>query len=120
MNKNTESTDKIKEAVLEGIRKIKGKELTIIDLKTIHYSECDFFVICHGTSTTHVSSIAQSIEETVKEEAGIDAFHTEGYKNATWILLDYGEVVIHVFHEQARGFYNLEGLWADAKITRTE
>ncbi len=120
MNNNLESTEKIKNSVLEGIRKIKGKELTIIDLNTIHYTECGFFVICHGNSSTHVSSIAQSVEETVKEEAGINAWHTEGYRNATWILLDFGEVVVHVFHEQARNFYNLEGLWADAKITKTD
>ena len=120
MNNNSESTEKIKNAILEGIRKIKGKDLTIIDLNTIHYTECGYFVICHGNSTTHVSSIAQSVEEMVKKETGINAFHSEGFRNATWVLLDYGEIVVHVFHEQARNFYNLEGLWADAKITKTE
>jgi ribosome-associated protein len=120
MNSNSEGTENIKNAVLEGIRKIKGKELTIIDLNTIHYTECGFFVICHGNSTTHVSSIAQSVEETVKGETGLGALHTEGYKNSTWILIDYGEIVVHVFHEQTRNFYNLEDLWADAKITKTE
>ncbi len=120
MNYNSESTENIKNAILEGIRKIKGKELTIIDLNTIHYTECGFFVICHGSSSTHVSSIAQSVEETVKEETGLNAWHTEGYRNATWILLDYGEIVVHVFHEQTRIFYNLEDLWSDAQITKTE
>ena len=120
MNNISESTDKIKNAILEGIRKIKGKDLTIIDLNTIQYTECGYFVICHGNSNTHVSSIAQSVEETVKEETGTNALHTEGFRNATWILLDFGEIVVHVFHEQARIFYNLEGLWADAEITKTE
>lgn len=120
MNKNEKVTKKIKEAILEGIRKIKGKEITIIDLNTIHHSECGYFIICHGTSTTQVSSIAQSVEETVKLETGENAWHTEGYKNATWVLLDFGEIVAHVFHEQARNFYNLEGLWADAKITKED
>lgn len=120
MNNISESTDKIKNAILEGIRKIKGKDLTIIDLNTINYTECGYFVICHGNSNTHVSSIAQSVEETVKEETDTNAIHTEGFRNATWILLDYGEVVVHVFQEQARNFYNLEGLWADAEITKTE
>jgi ribosome-associated protein len=116
MVKNSESTEKIKEMILEGIRKIKGKEIKVIDLTTIHYTECDYFVICHGTSTTQVSSIAQSVEKTVEEETGNKARHTEGYQNSYWILLDYGEIVVHIFHETARNFYNLEALWADAKI----
>lgn len=120
MNKNEKITLKLKEVILEGIRKIKGKEITIIDLNTIHHTECGYFIICHGTSTTQVSSIAQSVEETVKLETGENAWHTEGYKNATWVLLDFGEIVVHVFHEQARNFYNLEGLWADAKITKED
>jgi ribosome-associated protein len=119
MNSNAEITEKLKEAILEGIRKIKGKEITIIDLNSIHYTECGFFIICHGNSSTQVGSIAQSVEENVKEETGENAWHTEGYRNATWVLLDYGEIVVHVFHEQARSFYNLEGLWADAQIVKT-
>lgn len=118
MDKNTESTEKFKDAILEGIRKIKGKEITIIDLNTIQYTECGYFIICHGTSTTQVSSIAQSVEETVELETGEKAWHVEGYKNSIWVLLDYGEIVVHVFHEQSRNFYNLEGLWSDAKITK--
>lgn len=120
MNKNTEITEKLKEAILEGIKKIKGKEITIIDLNTIQYSECGYFIICHGTSTTQVSSIAQSVEETVKLETKENAWHVEGYKNSIWVLLDYGEIIVHIFHEQARDFYNLEGLWSDAKITKED
>jgi ribosome-associated protein len=116
MVKNSESTEKIKEMILEGIRKIKGKEIKVIDLTTVHYTECDYFVICHGTSTTQVSSIAQSVEKTVEEETGNKARQTEGYQNSYWVLLDYGEIVVHIFHETARNFYNLEALWADAKI----
>lgn len=120
MNKNTEITEELKKAILEGIRKTKGKEITLIDLNTIQYSECGYFIICHGTSTTQVSSIAQSVEETVELETEEKAWHVEGYKNSIWILLDYGEIVVHVFHEQAREFYNLEGLWSDAKITKED
>lgn len=120
MNKNKEITEKLKDAILEGIRKIKGKEITIIDLNTIHYTECGYFIICHGTSSTQVSAIAQSVEEEVEKETGEKVWHAEGYKNSIWVLLDYGEIVVHVFHQQARQFYNLEGLWADAKITKEE
>jgi len=118
MNKSTEINKNIKEAILEGIRKIKGKDITIIDLNTIKHTECGFFIICHGNSSTQVSSIAQSVEEKMKEMAGEKALHTEGYKNSVWILLDFGDVVVHVFDEKTRYFYDLESLWADAKITK--
>jgi ribosome-associated protein len=104
MNKNKETNNKIIEAVLEGIRKIKGKDITIIDLNTVHHTECGYFIICHGTSSTQVSSIAQSVEETVTEITRINAWHTEGYRNSVWILLDYGDIVVHVFHEKTRSF----------------
>ncbi|SHF73204.1 ribosome-associated protein [Mariniphaga anaerophila] len=120
MDKHEEITKNLKDAILEGIDKTKGKDITIIDLNTIHYTECGYFIICHGTSTTQVSAIAQSVEETVAEETGEKSWHAEGYKNSTWILLDYGEIVVHVFHEQTRNFYNLEGLWADAKIIKAD
>jgi ribosome-associated protein len=120
MEKSGEVTDKTIGAILEGIRKIKGENILIIDLNTIHYTECGYFIICQGNSNTQVSSIANSVEETVKVETGMNAWHSEGYKNAIWVLIDYGDVVVHVFQKEARNFYNLEGLWADAKITKVD
>jgi len=108
------------EAILEGIQRIKGKNIKIIDLNTIKHTECGYFVICHGTSSTQVNALAHSVEDTVKEITGINAWHRDGYKNAIWILLDYGDIMVHVFQESARDFYNLEGLWADAKIRNVE
>ncbi len=120
MGRNTEATEKTKNAILEGIQRIKGKNIIIIDLNTIHYTECGYFIICQGSSNRQVDSIAHSVEETVKEMTGEDAWHTEGYKNSLWVLLDYGEIVVHVFQSEARDFYNLEGLWADAGITKID
>jgi ribosome-associated protein len=120
MNKNEIVTRNLNEAILEGIKKIKGKDITIIDLNTIKHTECGYFVICHGTSSTHVSSIAESVEKKMKEIAGERALHTEGYNNALWILLDFGEIVVHVFDEKTRNFYDLESLWSDAKITKID
>ena len=117
MDKNTTATEKTKDAILEGIQKIKGKNITIIDLNTIQHSECGYFIICQGNSNTQVDSIAHSVEETVKEITGEYTWHSEGYKNSIWVLLDYGEIVVHVFQKEAREFYNLEGLWADAEVT---
>ncbi len=120
MSKKEEEADKLLEAVLEGIQRIKGKDITLIDLNSIHHTECGYFVICHGTSNTQVDSIAHSVEDTVKELTGENVWHRDGYRNSIWILLDYGDIMVHVFQEEAREFYNLEGLWADAKITKVE
>lgn len=120
MNKNDKETTNILENILEGISKIKGEKIQIIDLNTIHHTECGYFVICHGNSTTQVNAIAHSVEKTVEENTGIKIWHRDGYKNSIWILLDYGDVMVHVFQKRARDFYNLEGLWSDAKITDVE
>lgn len=120
MSKKEKVTDKLLEAVLEGIQRVKGKEITLIDLNSINHTECGYFVICHGTSNTQVDSIAHSVEDTVKELTGENVWHRDGYRNSIWILLDYGDIMVHVFQEEAREFYNLEGLWTDAKITRVE
>lgn len=120
MEKVKAETEKLTEAILEGIQNLKGKNIKLIDLESIHHTECSYFIICHGTSSTHVDSIAKSVESTVKENLETDVWHRDGYRNAIWILLDYGDIMVHVFQEKAREFYNLEGLWADAKIKTIE
>lgn len=92
----------------------------MIDLTSIHHTECGYFIVCHGTSNTQAESIARSVEETVKELTGEKTWHKDGYRNAIWILLDYGDLMVHVFREEARSFYNLEGLWADASMKYLE
>lgn len=106
--------------IIEGILEKKGHEIVDINLSALENSICDNFIICHGTSGRQVDAIAQSVEKTVKENTGEKPWHKEGYQNAEWILLDYIDVVVHIFNEQTRKFYNLEGLWADAKIKTIE
>lgn len=118
MNKKTVNTKILMETILEGIQRIKGKDITIVDLESIEHTECGHFIICHGTSSTQVTSIANSVESTVKEITKEDVWHRDGYRNAVWILLDYGDIMVHVFQEDSRKLYNLEGLWADAKISK--
>lgn len=120
MKKVKAETEKLSEAILEGIQNLKGKDITLIDLESIQHTECSYFIICHGTSSTHVDSIAKSVEGSVKESLETDVWHRDGYRNALWILLDYGDIMVHVFQKEAREFYNLEGLWADAKIKTIE
>ena len=110
------NTDELLNAIIEGIQRKKGHEIVKIDLSKINHTECNYFVICHGNSNTQVDAIAHSVEETVLELAGEKAWHKDGYKNAIWVLLDYADVMVHVFQRDARNFYDLETLWADAPI----
>ncbi len=109
-------TEELLNAIIEGIERKKGIDIVKIDLTKINHSECNYFVICHGNSTTQVDAIAHSVEETVEEIIGEKAWHKDGYKNSLWILLDYADIMVHVFLHETRNFYNIENLWADAKI----
>lgn len=109
-------TEGLLNAIIEGIERKKGLNIIKIDLTKINHSECSYFIICHGNSTTQVDSIAHSVEETVEELSGEKAWHKDGYKNAIWILLDYADIMVHVFQHEARGFYDIENLWADAAV----
>ncbi len=114
-NKKTES-DILAETIVDSIQEKKGKEIVSLKLKKIPNAVCDYFIICHGTSKIQVEAIAESVEEEVKKAFGYNPWHKEGFENAEWILLDYIAVVVHIFQENTRAFYNLEDLWADAEI----
>ena len=103
-------------AIIEGVRKRKGKGIIDLDLTQLENTECNHFIICHGTSNTQVEAIARSVEETVEEFTGENVWHTDGYRNAQWILLDYSDIMVHIFQEDWRKHYDLEHLWADAKV----
>lgn len=107
-----------KELILEAIREKKGHEIVSIDLSEVENSICDFFIICHGESVTQVGAITESIEKKLKQEALTRAHHVEGLQNSQWVLLDYYDILVHVFQEEFRFFYKLEELWADGKISR--
>lgn len=102
------------DAIVKGIQEKKGKDIVSLHLDKIQSTVCDYFVVCHGTSRTHVNAISESVEETVKKAIGVNPHRREGTGNAEWILLDYLDVVVHVFQEPVRQFYQLEQLWADA------
>lgn len=120
-------TDKVKhtsteiaEAAVRGIQEVKGHDILSLDLRKLPNSICDYFIICHGTSDTQVEAIARSVQKVMEESTGEIPVHKEGTKNAEWILLDYFDVVVHIFKEEARSFYNLEKLWADADVKEIE
>jgi ribosome-associated protein len=107
-----------RELILEAIREKKGHQIVSIDLSEVENSICDFFIICHGESVTQVGAISESIEKKLKEEALTRAHHVEGLQNSQWVLLDYFDILVHVFQEEFRSFFKLEELWADGKVTR--
>ena len=107
-----------RELILEAIREKKGHQIVSIDLSEVENSICDFFIICHGESVTQVGAIAESIEKKLKEDALTRAHHVEGLQNSQWVLLDYFDILVHVFQEEFRSFFKLEELWADGKVTR--
>lgn len=108
--------DLLLSTIVEGIREKKGKEIVNIDLRKLGYIACDNFIICHGDSGTQVKALAESVEEKVEKALSIKIRHKEGLDNAIWVLLDYGEVVVHIFMKDNRSYYCLEDLWGDADI----
>lgn len=106
--------------IIEGIEEKKGKEIVCLDLSEFNIAICDYFIICHGTSRTHVGAIAESVEELVKKRTGSFPSRREGLANSEWVLLDYLDVVVHIFQEEIRNHYQLEELWADAPLKDKE
>ena len=104
--------------IVEGILEVKGRNISILDLRDIHNRVCDYFIICQADSNTQVNAIAGSVEEMVKKATGERPYRKEGFENSEWILVDYVTVVVHVFQTEVRNFYNLESLWADAEVTQ--
>ena len=103
--------------IIKGLQDKKGLDIVSIDLKNLKNAISDYFIVCHGTSSTHVETLADSVQKEVKLAVGSNPWHAEGFENSEWILLDYVDVVVHIFQEPRRRFYNLEGLWADAIVT---
>ncbi len=110
----------LSEVVIKGIQETKGHDIACLDLREISNAVCDYFIVCHGDSSTQVDAIANSVLHEVHEATGEKPWHKEGYQNSEWILLDYTNVVVHVFYKPKREFYRLEELWADAKVTNIE
>ena len=103
--------------IIEGLRDRKGRDITILDLNDVDSAPARTFVIASGTSTMHVSSLADNVREHLLEEAGIKPYNYDGYQNSQWIVIDYGDTLVHVFIPEMRERYNLEELWSDAPLT---
>jgi ribosome-associated protein len=118
--KTKNPVDLLSEAISEALLDKKAKDPVILDFKKLGSSLCDSFIICHGTSRTQVEALADGVIRDVKKKNGLNPYHREGFENAEWILLDYGDIIVHIFQGNKREFYNLEQLWADAEIVKIE
>lgn len=120
VKKSSSASEKLVDEIVKGIQEVKGHEILTVDLRNIPNSVSDFFVICHGNSDTQVEAIARSVVDTVESELDETPVHKEGTENAEWILLDYFNVVAHIFQPKTREYYDLEKLWADADVKQIE
>lgn len=105
---------RMKEKIVEILEDKKAKDMSVVDIGCISIL-ADSFIICSGTSSTHIKALADELEFKMGE-LGELCRHKEGYETARWILLDYGDVVVHIFHEEDRSFYKLERLWSDGIV----
>ena len=117
---NNDPAEQLNALIIDSIQDIKGKNIIKLDLRQLEDAPTDFFIICEGDSNTQVSSIAGNIKKRLKQEADQIASHVEGESNSMWILMDYFNVVIHVFYKETRKYYELEDLWSDAILTEYE
>ena len=116
MAKKIDATNILLENIINAIKDVKGKEIISLDLRKIDSAICKYFVICTGTSNTHVNSIESNIKKTISRDLGEKPFHIEGNNIGEWVLMDYSDIIVHVFQEKTRAFYNIEDFWGDAKF----
>ena len=120
MTKKQTNPDQLITGILAGIEDVKGQNINILDLREIENAVCDYFIVCEGTSNTQVSAIVNSIQKKVSKDLKDKPWHIEGLDNAEWVLMDYVNVVVHVFQKHIREYYDIESLWGDAKTTVIE
>jgi len=114
------SSSQLADLVVQGMLEKKAQNIAVLDLREVKNAIADYFVICSGGSDTQVDAIAGSVLEEVEKQSGQEPWHKEGFQNKEWILLDYLDVVCHIFQKEKRAFYDLEEFWGDAKIQYIE
>ena len=120
MTKNISSPDELISLIVQAIEDIKGQNISLLDLRNIENTVCDYFIVCNGNSNTQVNAIVSSVQKNVSKNLREKPYQIEGVENAEWILMDYVNVVVHVFQKHKREYYDIDNLWGDAKITKIE
>ncbi len=112
--RTTDKTDFLIEQIIEGMREKKASKIVLMNLTNLSNRVCDYFVVCNADNMKQVSAIADSVEDFTTRQCEEKPWHVEGLQNSQWVLMDYVNVVVHVFNTEAREFYGIENLWADA------
>lgn len=118
--RKADHSEKLSQYIVKGMQEKKAGDIVVMDLRKVRNAVADFFVICSGNSDKQLDAIADSIDEEVYKGLKENPWHTEGKNNKEWMLLDYTNVVAHIFKKDRRSFYSLEKLWGDAEITEIE
>ncbi len=116
---NADETIQLLKCIVDAIEEKKGLDVVSIEIGELQNAVCDYFVICHANSTTQVDAIAGNIEFKTLELQNQRVYRSSGYENAIWIVLDYIDIVVHVFLSEWRNYYKIEELWADGKHAAT-
>lgn len=116
-NMTRDKSIKLVEATIKGLQEKKAIDIVTINLTKIENTLCKYFVICNGTSNTHVDALTDSVIETVVKTCDDKPIHVEGKGNSLWVLIDYADVIVHIFQKDQRNLYQLEDLWIDAEAT---
>ncbi len=115
-NREELDTAKLIDAITEGLLEKKAKNIVVLDVRELT-TLADYFVVSHGTSETQIRALANSVEARVKEETGEQVWKVEGKDARRWVILDFVNVVVHIFSEEKREYYGIERMWNDAKVT---
>lgn len=118
--KTTTSSEILSEVAVKGLQEVKGIDIVVMDLRNVVGAIADFFIVCSGTSDKHVQALAGSVEDYARKDLKDKPINKEGYQLGEWILVDYVDVVVHIFQKEKRKFYNIEDLWADGEIREIE
>jgi ribosome-associated protein len=116
----TKRTEALIDAIVKGLQEKKGEEITLINLTETDNSVCDYFIICSANSTTQAEALCNSVEEFTEKLVDDNPKYIEGKRNAMWILMDYFNVIVHIFYKETREQFGLEKLWADGKVELVE
>lgn len=111
-------TDELIEIIIEGLQDSKARDIRVIDMRQLDEAAFQYFVVCEGTSSTHVLGIANKLIDYVEKKSGQHRQGVVGLQNRQWVAIDYGYLLVHIFQRETRDFYRLESLWEDAKITQ--
>jgi len=116
----TITSEELSQLVIAGMQDKKAQDIVVMNLRNVKNAMADYFVLCSGTSDTQLDAIADAVEDMVRKQGAQWPWHKEGKENREWILLDYVDVVAHVFKRDKRDFFDLEGLWGDAELVHID